>query len=512
MQSDRDTTTPGSDGSPSLTRRTLLKGGLVAATRLALPSVGIASPFIDAFHIRSGRRLETILAGPVMTTLATYMKEAQTRALPPDAVEHTKLHVLDTLAAMVSGSELPPGRAALTYVHAYGGGASATVVRSKSLAGPVEAALANAMMAHADETDDSHAPSQSHPGCSIVPAALATGECFGNDGARFLRAVALGYDIGTRVTMTLGVAGFEVGAHQSSHAIAGIWGSAAAAGCAAGLSQQQMPWLLAYAADQSSGLTVWQRDTDHIQKAFTFAGVGARNGVTAALMVQSGWTGVDDVLSGPYNFLNAYAPKADAAKLIDKLGERYEITRTNIKKWSVGSPIQAPLDALEHMRAKHPFEADQVKSVVVRVATSEGNLVDNREMPDISMQHMIAVMLVDKTASFKSAHDKPRMQDAAIVRQRAKVTLVRDEALEKLLPSRVAIVEVTLNDGTVLSERVAAVRGTAQNPMTREEVVTKARDLMAPVLNAGPTASLIQKVLSMEIVKDVRELRPLLQG
>jgi 2-methylcitrate dehydratase PrpD len=139
-------------------------------------------------------------------------------------------------------------------------------------------------------------------------------------------------------------------------------------------------------------------------------------------------------------------------------------------------------------------------------------LVDNREMPDISMQHMVAVMLVDKTASFKSAHDKPRMQDAAIVRQRAKVTLVRDEALEKLLPSRVAIVDVTLTDGTVLTERVDAVRGTAQNPMTREEVVTKARDLMAPVLDARSAASLIDKVLSMETVKDVRELRPLLQA
>ena len=275
---------------------------------------------------------------------------------------------------------------------------------------------------------------------------------------------------------------------------------------------QQLPWLLAYAADQSSGLTVWQRDTDHIQKAFAFAGVGARNGVAAALMVESGWTGVDDVLSGQYNFLNAYAPKADAAKLIDKLGERYEISRTNIKKWTVGAPIQAPLDALATMRAKHPFEADQVRSVVVRVATSEGNLVDNREMPDISMQHMIAVMLVDKTASFKSAHDKPRMQDAAIVRQRVKVTLVRDEALERLLPSRVAIVEVTLEDGTTLIERVDAVRGTAQNPMTREEVVAKARDLMAPVLGARSTASLIDKVVSMETVRDVRELRPLLQG
>ena len=166
--------------------------------------------------------------------------------------------------------------------------------------------------------------------------------------------MTLGYDIGTRVTMTLATANFEVGSHQSSHSVAGTFGSAAAAASAASLNAQQMRWLLDYAAEQASGLTDWQRDTDHIQKAFVFAGMPARSGVTAAVVVQSGWTGVDDVLSGPYNFLLAYAPKADPAKLIEKLGERYEVTRTNIKKWTVGSPIQAPLDALENILKEAP--------------------------------------------------------------------------------------------------------------------------------------------------------------
>ena len=88
------------------------------------------------------------------------------------------------------------------------------------------------------------------------------------------------------------------------------------------------------------------------------------------------------------------------AVLVDKLGERYEVTRTNIKKWTVGSPIQAPLDALENLLTKRPFDADQVQQVVVRLATSAGAVVNNREMPDICLQHMIAVMLLDKTASF----------------------------------------------------------------------------------------------------------------
>ncbi len=439
------------------------------------------------------------------------MTEAGTGPLPSEALEKTKEHIIDTFAAMVSGSELAPGRFAIKFARAHSAEKTATVAASDVVCGAIEAAFSNAMLAHSDETDDSHAPSESHPGASVVPAALACGEQFNIDGSRFLRAVALGYDVGTRVTMTIGVGGFQTATHISTHALAGTFGSAAAAGCAASLNQQQMRWLIDYASQQASGIKTWQRDTDHIEKAFLFAGMPARNGVTAALLVQDGATGVDDVLSGQDNFLLDYAPQADPAKLIEKLGERYEITRTNIKKWTVGSPIQAPLDALELILKRRSIEADQVQTVTVRVASSEAALVSNREMPDICMQHMIAVMLLDKTASFKAAHDKPRMQDAAVLKQRAKVQLVPDAELERQLPARVAIVEVALADGTRLTETVKAVRGTAENPMPREEVIAKCRDLMTPVLGADRCSRLIETTLSLENLKSVRALRPLLQ-
>jgi len=447
----------------------------------------------------------------VMTRLSTYMSEAATHALPDEVVEKTKHHILDTFAAMISGADLPPGRVALQFARAHVGEKVATVAGSEVVCGAIEAALANGMLAHSDETDDSHAPSHSHPGCAVVPAAFAAGEQFGIDGARFLRAVALGYDIGPRVTMTLGGLPYQMETHRSAHSIAEDFGAAAAAGCAAGLNAHQMRWLLDYAAQQASGIAAWERDTEHVEKSLVFAGMPARNGVTAALLIQLGGSGVEDILSGPDNFLMAFAPTADSAKLIEKLGERYEVTRTNIKKWTVGSPIQAPLDALENIMKKHPFEADQVRKVVVRVATSEANTVNNREMPDICLQHMIAVMLIDKTASFQAAHDKPRMQDAGVLRQRAKVQLIPDEDLERLYPKRETVVEVTLNDGTGLSERVEAVRGTSDNPMTRDEVVMKCRELTAPRLGAEKSAKLIERVLNIENVRNVRELRPLLQ-
>jgi len=177
----------------------------------------------------------------------------------------------------------------------------------------------------------------------------------------------------------------------------------------------------------------------------------------------------------------------------------------------MGAPIQAPLDALDNLFKKNRFTADQVQKVVIRVANDEATIVNNRIPPDINIQHLAAVMLLDKTVSFKTAHDVARMKDPAVLKQRAKVQLVGDEALEKLMPRRVAVVDVTLTDGKVLSERVETVRGTAGNPMTREEMIEKARDLIVPVLGADKFQMLTTKIFALENVKNILELRPLLQ-
>jgi 2-methylcitrate dehydratase PrpD len=476
-----------------LNRRTLLKRvGWVAAAAASSPAAIFAAEDVS----------------PVMSALTTYMTDARNRALPDKALEETKHHALDTVAAMVSGSELPPGRKAIQFARSYGGEKIATVVASNVMCGPIEAAVANGVLAHSDETDDDYTGGGAHPGAAVIPASLALGEQFDISGTHFLRAVALGYDIGMRAMKALG----SDMVLRDTHNLIGTFGAAAAGASIAGLNPQEARWLIDYASQQAgAGIGAWRRDTEHIEKGFVFAGMAARNGVMAAMLVQQGWTGVNDILSGSDNFFQSYSPKADPAIMIEKLGERYEVTLTTIKRWTTGGPIQSPLDAMQLILKKHPFEPDQVKQVVIRAATSAAFTVNNREMPDICLQHMIAVMMIDKTVSFKAAHDKPRMQDPEILRQRAKVQLIGDEELEKLIPKRVAIVEVTLNDGTKLSERVEAVRGTPENPMSRDDVIAKCKDLMDPVLGAANSKSLIDRMLDLENTKSIRELRPLLQ-
>jgi 2-methylcitrate dehydratase PrpD len=404
-----------------------------------------------------------------------------------------------------------PGIKAIVYVKTLGGVNEAGVIGSKIVTTAVNAALANGMLAHADETDDSHAPSLTHPGCGIVPAALAMAERERCNGTALLRAVALGYDVGCRLTLSLDPYQFREDGH-STHSFGPMFGAAAAAGALAGLRERQVRHLLSFTAQQASGISCWMRDGEHVEKAFDFGGMPARNGVAAATMVASGFTGVDDVFSGERSFFVAYGRKPDAAMLVRDLGVKYEIMNTNIKRWSVGSPIQAPLDALRDLIREQSIKVNDIERVVVKVAHQGANTVDNRDMPDICMQHMCAVMLIDGTVTFASAHDDKRMRDRAVLALRSRIELRADDALSAAMPSRQGIVEISLRDGRELRHHTKAVRGTAENSMTQAEVDEKSYDLMAPVIGRARARKLCDAVWQLDKVRDVRGLRPLLRA
>ena len=132
----------------------------------------------------------------IIDGLVEYMTAARTVKLPWDVTQKGKSHLLDSLAAIVSGSTLKPGKLGLQHVRAQGGNPDCSVLGTSLKTTPMLAAFANGMSAHADETDDSN--SQLHPGCAIVPAALAIAESQNRNGEALLRAVILGYDIGFR--------------------------------------------------------------------------------------------------------------------------------------------------------------------------------------------------------------------------------------------------------------------------------------------------------------------------
>ncbi|HEY2226835.1 MAG TPA: MmgE/PrpD family protein [Xanthobacteraceae bacterium] len=442
--------------------------------------------------------------------LSAHIAGALRQPLPPAVVEKARQHILDTVAAMVSGAQLHPGRLAIAYASKLGGVRQSSVVGTRLLTCPVHAALANGMLAHADETDDSHAPSRTHPGCAVIPAALAVAESRHAGGERFIRAVVLGYDVAARLNYALGPDAFAAAA-RSTHSVGGTFGAGAAAGALLGLDDRQARHLLSFCAQQASGVACNVRDSVHVEKAFDFGGMPARNGVTAATMVAAGFTGVDDVFSGERNFFEAYAPHPAPERLSEELGQRFEIMGTNIKKWSVGSPAQSALDALTALMEAERIGRHDIDAIEVQLPSRSACTVDNAAMPDVNVQHLMAMLLIDGTLSFTAVHDEERMRDPAILALRRKITLVPSEELMHARPRRQAIVAIKTRDGRSLSRRTLAVRGTADNPMTQAEVEAKALELIGGALGARRAKAIVQAMRNLDSISDVRALRRLWQ-
>jgi 2-methylcitrate dehydratase PrpD len=439
------------------------------------------------------------------------MAQAQKLALPPDVAREARHRILDTLAAMVSGSHLQAGEMAIAFAREQGGTAEATVLTTDIRTTAVNAALANGMFAHADETDDFEPVTKAHPGSHVVPAALAMAEREGRSGADLIAAVTLGYDVCCRFLLALGP-DLVRGSHRSAEGTSSTMGAAAAAASLAGLDEKGMRYALSYAAQQVSGIWSWVRDAGHVEKAFDFSGMGARNGVTAAIMAQMGFTGVWDVLDGEHNALIALSTDPKPEEIVAGLGSRFFVTETAIKLFSVGYPIQAPLDAFLTLVREHKLSIDSVERIVIKLPEDGARIVNNRSMPDVNCQYVIAFALVEGAVSFEDSHSYERMKDPKVLAAKERVQLIADRELMDPAAPRSGRVEVTLRDGRTVSHFTRHPPGTKENPLNTERVNEKARSLMTPVLGAERTEDVIRRVNALETLNDVRELRPLLSG
>ncbi len=434
----------------------------------------------------------------IIDSLVEYMLAARRAKLPEEVIQKGKSHLLDSLAAVVSGSTLKPGNLGLQHARDLGGKEECSVLGSNLKTTPILAAFANGMSGHADETDDSN--SQLHPGCAIVPAALAIAESQNRGGDALLRAVILGYDIGFR---------FHQAFEPRSTSFGATFGCAAAAGTVAELDDLQVRYLISYAAQQASGSRAWVGDDDHIEKAFDYAAMPARNGVTATLLIQSGFTGNRDVLEGDQGIIKTYAP-CDPAKILSELGERFTITSCLIKKYPVGSPMMETVDATLALLSKESIQSEEIEKVTVRIPESGARTVNNRHMPDVNVQYMVAAILLEGKLTFETAHDYERFQNPRVLVLKEKVQLIGDNDMERTGHRFQGLVEVTLKNGQKLSEHVINCRGRPENPMSPEEVEKKAAWLMEPILGKKNVDQIIDSIRQIEFVTNVRDLTKLM--
>jgi 2-methylcitrate dehydratase PrpD len=399
---------------------------------------------------------------PYSEQLSTYAAQASFSAIPEHVVERTKMVIFDELGCEVIGRLLPPGRIVAKYVRSQGGVSEARVIGETTMLPAALAALANGTAGHADEYDSPHSTPDfrgtGHPACIIVPAAVATAESRSATGRELVNAVCVGYDVGSRVISATG----GLGPLRDGHGVyAGSlhgFGAAAASCRLMGLDAERHLYAAGIVSGQTLSLSAFFGERRHMTKGLVH-GQGAWAGVTAATLAGMGFESSDDVFGDRYGVLDTWAAEGRESELVKDLGEDFAITGVNFKFYSAGYPIHAPVEAALELLARHDLNVDDIEHVAVHMPSFAASVVDNREMPSITLQDMLAVAMVAGRLGVAEAHSATLLLDRRVRRLRDLITVVRDADFDERQPHGRGARVVITTGGNVVSYEVEHPKG-----------------------------------------------------
>lgn len=421
-------------------------------------------------------------------TLSEYTAKLSLADVPEAVIKQAKVILSDEVAILLMASTRPSMHTALKAMPISGVG-NCTVIGHGTGATPDHAAFINGIGGHDIELDDSHSPSRTHAASVIVPAALVAAETNPNaTGADLLAGIIAAYDVQCRVSKAMGVQQqFDRGFHPT--VVCGSIGAAVAASRLMRLSDEIIPYAIGLATSQSCGLVTFEDDSSHMLKSF-HTGVGARNGMTAALLASAGYKSSPDALSGRHNVLTAFGgDTADFAPLTDKLGSYYEVMGTSIKRHACCGQTHSSVDALLTILEQNNLSAGDIEKIDVQLAHKAVPIINGNPLWTHNIQYVLALAAHERYIGvFHFSPEWTSRPDIAALA--SKVTVSGNDVLQSRFPSKKgAIVSVTAKGKTVTLEVESPV-GNPNNPLSAADLRGKFNGLAEAVLDKADTDKL----------------------
>lgn len=444
-----------------------------------------------------------------LNSLARFLASTDETVIPPEGESHAALVVLDTLGVILGGSQESEVDRLVRRVRDIAPQGEATLfARGFPKTEAVWASFINGTAGTFLELDEGHRPT-GHPGIHVVPAAFALGETLVVSGKRFLSAVILGYEVAARLSAACRL---RRGIHP--HGTLGTVGAATACGKLLGFQQKEFGELLNLSASLALASPM-RACLEGATVRNSYAGVGAQLGIQAALLVDSGFTGLNGGLAETFGSL--IGSDFDPAPLADGLGAPYEITRNYFKLHACCAYNHPALDAVGSIQARRPIDPEAVERIEIRTIAPFAGIDQkhptNQLAAKFSIPYAVAAALLYRTTGVEAFRDSA-VQDPRVQHLADRVTVTADPGLTARWPRESPTeVSVHLRGGEQVSGICTNPKGYYENPCSREEIERKFLGLAEGILAAGHAAEACATILSVGEADDLnavtRRLRAL---
>ena len=449
--------------------------------------------------------------------LARFTTDLKFEDIPPHVVAASKRFLIDTLGVALSGAVSAQGEAVQGYLREIGGPEEATVLGTRLRVGRMQAALGNGIQIRARELEDTFEEGFMHGAPGAIGAPLALIERHPCTGKELLTAIALGYEVSTRVSRAVSPSHANRGYHPTS--TCGVFGATAAAGRLLGLTEPQIGSALGIAGLQAAGI---MQSSDPAWRYLTAidGGRAAHLGVTAALLALHGFPGSPQIFEAPYGFCAMHADEFDPELITKDLGTDYVMPEVGIKMYPASRPTHPSISAGSILKERHNIDPEEISEVVITgfaEAMDMGNKPNPQSELDAqgSQQYLVSVALTRGNYTLEDVSPQA-VEEPEIRKLMAKVKLMPDPELDQerlRQPSKWPTqVEVRMVDGSTYTERVDYPPGSAGNPPTPDQLRDKYISLATQVVPEGQAREMWGLVHRLDEFDDVGRLVNLWQA
>ncbi|MEM8579619.1 MAG: MmgE/PrpD family protein [Pseudomonadota bacterium] len=440
--------------------------------------------------------------------LADFVAQTSYDDLPSEVVEQAKLFILDTLGCALGGRI--QAKEEVSWVTGFAtdqkAAGQSTIFGEATKTNAVTAAMTNGAMVHTIDFDDTHMPSISHLGSSLVATTFALGEELLSTGKEIIEAFVLGFDVAGRIGRCTMPTHYKF--WHPTATFGGI-GAAAAAAKLVKLDADGIEMTIGLAADAAGGLR-YGVDNGDFSKSLHPA-LAAMKAVLFAQLVKGGATGPRGILEYPSGFFNAFSEEPNPEPLLDRLGENYEI--------SVGGLKSLPTIQCSHTAVAKTL--DLVAENGLQTADiAEVSIVQSETMPGQGMNYAPQSPLAARLSTPFAV--SLGLKDGAVALERFSEETLADPDINDLLPrikieaslelaekypnTVAALVDVKTHDGRVFSGEQIYAKGDPNNRMTPEEIAAKFRTLAVGALGVDRVDQLADGILALEATEDLCEV------